>query len=129
MLIAVWAVGLLLLVLWTATMWVSWLGWTMLAALPWSQVSERIREIQLPPALEAWLGTAWREWLEAAAPMVEWAIRMLQGSAGWLEDLMPAVLLVVWGVGVFTLLLLTALVAVLVGWLRERRRAERARPA
>ena len=40
MLITVWALGLLLLVLWSAAMWAAHVGWTMLAALPWSQAVE-----------------------------------------------------------------------------------------
>jgi hypothetical protein len=129
MLIVIWTLGLLLLLLWSATMWAAHVGWQMLATLPWSQAAGRVRELQLPPWLELWLGPAWRDWLEAAAPMIEWLMRVLQGSAGWLEGLMPIVLLAVWGAGAFVLLLLTTLAAVALGWWRGRRRADTARAA
>ena len=122
MLIAVWTVGLLLLVLWSAAMWAAHVGWTMLASLPWSQAVEAAQSITLPAWLETWAGTAWREWLDTAGPMIEWVMRNLQHSAGWLEGLVPILLLVLWAAGALCLLLLTTLVGVFVDWLRRRRR-------
>ncbi len=122
MLIAVWAVALLLLLLWTATLWAAHVGWQMLATLPWSQVAERLQQVQLSPLLDLWLGAAWREWIAAVEPLVAWGLQLLQGSGSWLEGLMPVVLLATWAVGTLALLGVAAGAAVLVTWARRRRR-------
>jgi hypothetical protein len=120
MLIAVWALGLLLLVLWSAAMWAAHVGWTMLAALPWSQAVEAAQRIELPAWLELWIGSAWRDWLSAAGPMIEWVMRTLQGSAHWLEGMVPILMLVMWAAGALCVLVLTVLAAGLVSWWRGR---------
>ena len=120
MLIFVWTLGLLLVALWSAAMWAVHLGWTMLAALPWSQAAEAIRDLQLPGWLELWFGEAWRALVQALAPTLEWALRVLQGS-DWLHELVPIALWVVWGLGVLFLLTFTALAGVVVDWFRRRR--------
>lgn len=120
MLIAVWAVGLLLLVLWSAAMWAAHLAWNLLAALPWSQAVATAQGITLPGWLDVWIGTAWHDWLQAAGPMIEWVMRTLQGPAGWLAGVMPILMLVVWAAGALCVLVLTILVAGLVDWWRRR---------
>jgi hypothetical protein len=126
MFVAVWLLGLLALGLWSLTMWAAWLGWSYLATLPWSQATEAARASELPPWLEIWLGGAWREWLEAAAPMVEWVMRMLEGSAGWLQGLLPVLFWGLWAIGALGILVATALAAGAIGWWRRR---SRRRPA
>lgn len=121
MVVAVWLVGLVLLALWSLTMWAAHAAWGVLSDLPWDQAAERVRSLQLPPALEVWLGSAWREWIDAMAPLIEWLVRLLQGSAGWLQEAVPVLIWGVWGLGSLALLVLTAVAAGAVGWVRRRR--------
>ena len=120
MVLAVWLVGLLLLALWSLTMWAAYAAWGVLAGLPWDQAAEQVRTMQLPPAVEIWFGGAWREWIDAAAPLIEWLVRLLQGSAGWLEGAVPVLIWIAWGVGALALLVLTGIAAGAVGWFRRR---------
>ena len=121
MLIVVWIVGLLLLLLWSLSMWAAHAAWELLATSSWTEALEDWQQMELPPALEVWLGSAWREWLEALTPVTERLMPAIQQSVQWLGGAMPILLWTVWGLGALALLVLTLLAAGAVGWWRRRR--------
>lgn len=120
MLIAVIALGFLLLALWTVAVWAVHEGWQLLATLPWDRALEQWRLLELPPWLEPMLGIGWDEWLRSLEPLLAWAAPFLQSSAGWLGGLVPVLLWVAWGFGALLLVGMTAALAGAVLWWRRR---------
>lgn len=123
MMLAVWIVGLLLLVLWSGLVWSVHLLWSWLMAVPWADAMQRLREWPVPAPLEPWFGTWWTQWLQEAAPLLQWMGEMLQGSARWVVDAMPILLWATWALGALLLLAVMGAVGAGVWWMRRRQAA------
>lgn len=120
MMIAIWAVGLLLLAVWSGLMWATHALWNLVTAAPWAETVDKARALPLPEVLAPWFGPAWREWVESMAPFLQWAAGLLQGSGEFLLGLVPVALWIVWGAGAASLVAL--MVAAAGGLLFFRRR-------
>jgi hypothetical protein len=121
MIIAVWAVGLLLLGLWSLAVWALHLFWGALSSLSWAEALERLRASQLPALLEPWLGGFWEPLVASVEPWLGVLRPWLETSAGWLSGAMPVLLWLLWGLGAAVLLVLTLLGVVGLTWWRGRR--------
>ncbi|WBY02370.1 hypothetical protein PE066_02220 [Ramlibacter tataouinensis] len=119
---AVWILGLLALLLWSLTMWGVHALWAALADTSWDVAVNRLPNLQLPPALEPWLGDTWRQWMEAIGPWLGHVAPTLDSITGWAASAMPVLIWITWAIGAFLLLLVTAAFAGVVSWLRGRRR-------
>jgi hypothetical protein len=120
MMIAIWALGLLSIALWSVSMWAVHLAWDALAGVSWAEAGARLQSLQVPAALEPWFGAAWKEWLDAMQPVLEWGLPALQTASGWLGGAMPLLIWAAWGLGTAFLLALTGATAGGVWWWRRR---------
>lgn len=120
MIIAVWALGLLFIALWSVSVWAVHLAWDALSGVSWAEDLARIQALELPGPLEPLFGTAWREWLDALRPLLEWGLPGLQTAAGWLGGAMPVLIWTVWLLGTMLLLALTGAAAGTLWWWRKR---------
>lgn len=131
MLIALWTLTLVVLLLWSGLCWAAHGLWGLMAGVPWGEAVRQLKAVPLPDWLDLWLGSAWRETIDAVAPALQVLGQWLQGSAQWLLDAVPLLIGVVWGLG--TLLTLAIAAAASSGiWLyrrKERRQAPLAGPA
>jgi hypothetical protein len=108
MLIALWALTLFLLLVWSGLCWAAEALWSLMAAMPWGEAVRQVKTAPLPAWVEAWLGPAWRDAVDAVAPALQALGQWLQGSAQWLLDAVPLLIGVVWGLGVLMTLLVAA---------------------
>jgi hypothetical protein len=112
----IWIVGLIVLMLWSAAMW---LGYSMInfaLTLPWDQATMAMKNIQIPellkpfidPILLIFAGDSWTAWVESLGPLMQWLGSLLQGSASWLAGALPVIAWIVWGLGALLLITLMA---------------------
>ncbi len=122
----IWFVGIFILALWSATVWLGHAATALLLTLPWDQALASLRQIEMPtllrPFLEPFLGGAWQAWVEALAPLLQWTGTLVQGSSAWLVSALPVLAWLIWGLGSLVLLALVAGVSVAL-WFARRKTA------
>jgi hypothetical protein len=108
----IWFVGIFILALWSATVWLGHAATALVLTLPWDQALASLRQLEMPallrPFLEPFLGSAWQAWVEALAPLLQWTGSLVQGSSAWLVSALPVLAWLIWGMGSLLLLLLVA---------------------
>jgi hypothetical protein len=121
----VWIVAVLLLALWSATVWLSHAAMQLVLTMPWNEAWQAVQEIELPavlkPFMEPWLGDAWIGLAQALAPLLQWLGSLLQGSSGVITSSLPVIAWIIWALGAFALLALAALGSAAVWWLRRQK--------
>jgi hypothetical protein len=120
MLIAIWAMGIFMLALWSGLIWAAHGLWALMATVSWGDAVQRIKDIPLPEVLAPWFGPAWREWIDAVAPVAQWLGSLVQGSGELLAGWVPVLLWVVWGLGTASLVAAMAAGTGGVWWWRRR---------
>ncbi len=126
--IAIWMTGLLLLALWSATMWLGYSLSHLALTLPWQQAAATAAQLQIPDLLKPFLdpivlifsGQSWANWVQGLAPLMQWLGNLLQGSAGWLVAALPVIAWIVWGLGALLVLALAAGGSAGVWWWRKQ---------
>lgn len=121
----VWLLGVVLLALWSGTVWLGHAAASLVLTLPWDQAVAAVRQIEMPallrPFLEPFLGSAWSAWVDALAPLLQSTGQLIQGSSHWVVSALPLMAWAVWALG--SLALLAGLVAASVGiWFIKRQR-------
>jgi hypothetical protein len=114
--IAIWMIGLLLLTLWSATVWLGYSLSHLALTLPWQQAATSAAQLQIPEILKPFLdpivlifsGESWANWVQGLAPLMQWLGNLLQGSAGWLTAALPLVAWLIWGLGALLIVALAA---------------------
>lgn len=125
----IWMVGILILCLWSATVWIAQAAVSLALTLPWNEVMAALKSMPLPemlrPFLEPWLGGAWSAWIEAFAPLMQWLGTFVQGSAGWLASALPVIAWLVWGLGSLVLIAILSAASAALWFSRRKMRLQR----
>jgi hypothetical protein len=121
----VWIMAVLLLALWSATVWLSHAALQLIVGMPWNEAWAAVQKIELPallkPFIEPWLGDAWIGMLQALAPLLQWLGSLLQGSSGLITGSLPVIAWLIWAVGALALLALAALGSGALWWMRKQK--------
>jgi hypothetical protein len=121
----VWLGGVVILALWSGTVWLGHAAASLVMTLPWDQAVAALRQIEMPallrPFLEPFLGGAWSAWVDALAPLLQATGQWIQGSSQWIVGALPVLAWLIWALG--SLVLLAMLVAASAGiWFIKRQR-------
>ena len=120
----IWFVGIFVLALWSATVWLGHAAASLVLTLPFDQAIAGLRQIEMPvllrPFLEPFLGGAWSAWVDAIAPLLQWAGSLVQGSSAWLGSALPVIAWIVWGLGSLLLLALLIVASVAVWFIKRK---------
>lgn len=125
--ILIWFLGIFILAMWSATVWLGHAAASLMLTLPWDQALSALKQIEMPallrPFLEPFLGGAWQAWVEALAPLLQWTGALVQGSSDWLTSALPVMAWVIWALGSLTLLAVMLATSVAVWFVRRKQPA------
>ena len=125
----IWIIGLIVLMLWSATVWMGYSLTNFALTLPWDQATTAMKDIQIPallkplidPILLIFAGGSWTAWVESMGPLMQWLGSLLQGSASWLTGALPVFAWIIWGLGALLLIALTGGGSVALRYFRKRK--------
>jgi hypothetical protein len=125
----IWIIGLILLMLWSAAVWMGYSLTNFALTLPWDQATTAMKNIQIPellkplidPILLLFAGGSWTAWVESLGPLMQWLGSLLQGSASWLTGALPVFAWIIWGLGALLLIALTAGGSVALRYFKKRK--------
>lgn len=125
MVIAIWLLAFLLMLLWSAFVWMTHALLGMIAGAPWEQLLKQLKGISPPEPFGAW----WAFSVDLLAPVLQFSLPLLQGLMSFAGGALPVILVVLWAVGGLILLALAiAATFAAVLWRKKRARMKEWNP-
>ncbi len=127
----IWIIGLIVLMLWSATVWLGYSITHIALTLPWQQGVAALGQLQIPDLLKPFIDPillifadgSWKTWAEGFAPVMQWLGSLLQSSAGWLTAALPTLAWIIWGLGALLLIALVAGGSFAMSWWKKQKQA------
>ncbi len=117
MVIAIWLLALILLLFWSAFVWMSYALLGMVAGAPWDQLLSQLKGLSLPEPLGQW----WVMMVDLLAPTVQLTLPILQGLLSFAGSALPVMVGVIWVLGSLAVLLVTIAATIALVWWRKSR--------